>query len=397
MTDSSIISTTSTRAPPFSALNTTAGSVLHILSRALVGLGFGAATPVALYAGAVSVTFLPLMIVGWFSPLSMTVRSSTLQMPFFYDANNIFMYVVSFPCLLIMTVTDDQMLSRALSTVWVDGTVTISEAYGMALTERWRRLFRITNLAAQALGLAVGGVVACFIFIGSTTETVGSWVAYDKHLQPAGYIFLYCAILFSAVATIFVSRSIAVAVLLRDIVAHAELHNPDKAGGLQPIGRLGLRNQYALTLLGLNIVLAILVTYFFVPKSNHMIELLAIATIAYLVVGPLVFVAPLLPFRGGMIRSKAQLMNGVAVRLRVELDNVRSRFQSGAITEEDEQMIERLRKIGAVIDDLPVWPFDAGTLRKFFTAYVIPIAGSLSVPVAKAILPDLHGTIPALD
>ena len=58
-----------------------------------------------------------------------------------------------------------------------------------------------------------------------------------------------------------------------------------------------------------------------------------------------------------------------------------------AITAEDEQVIERLRKIGAVVDELPVWPFDAGTLRKFFAAYVIPVMGSLfSLPVAKAII-----------
>ena len=83
------------------------------------------------------------------------------------------------------------------------------------------------------------------------------------------------------------------------------------------------------------------------------------------------------------MRNKAQLMSGVALRMRAVLDNVQSRFESGAVTEEDEQMIERLRKIGAVIDDLPVWPFDAGTLRRFFTAYVIPVVGSFGVSLAK--------------
>ena len=39
----------------------------------------------------------------------------------------------------------------------------------------------------------------------------------------------------------------------------------------------------------------------------------------------------------------------------------------------------------AAIDELPVWPFDPGTLRKFMTAYVIPIV-SAGYPVAKTIL-----------
>jgi hypothetical protein len=56
-----------------------------------------------------------------------------------------------------------------------------------------------------------------------------------------------------------------------------------------------------------------------------------------------------------------------------------------AVTKEDEELIERLRKMCAAIDELPVWPFDPGTLRKFMTAYVIPIV-SAGYPVAKTIL-----------
>jgi hypothetical protein len=32
----------------------------------------------------------------------------------------------------------------------------------------------------------------------------------------------------------------------------------------------------------------------------------------------------------------------------------------------------------AVVDELPVWPIDAGTLRTFLTAYVLPIAGAVA-------------------
>lgn len=402
MIDSSIISATPARSPPSSAmtLDTTAGSVLHILPKVLDRLGFGIFTPVALYAGAVFFTFLPLVIFAWFSPLSMTIRSATLKMPFFYDASTIFLFVVSFPCLLILTVTDQKLLSRSLNRVMADGIVTISEANGMALAERWGRLFQITNLAAQALGLTVGGIVVCVLFKEATTETVWSWTALDKHMLPVGYIFLYCNFLFTAVITVYVVRSIAVAVLLRDIVAHAELHilplYPDKAGGLQPIGRFGLRNQYALTLLGLNIVLGGFVAYHFLDQGNGVIWFVAAAAIAYVTVGPLVFMAPLLPFRDGMMSSKAQLMRGVALRMRAKLDDLCSRFPSGAITAEDDELLERLCKIGAVIDDMPVWPFDAFTLRKFFTAYVIPIISSLSLPLGKALLHHSPIAIPFL-
>lgn len=48
-----------------------------------------------------------------------------------------------------------------------------------------------------------------------------------------------------------------------------------------------------------------------------------------------------------------------------------------------------LRKIGSVIDELPVWPFDAGILRRFLTAYVIPLVGAVIYPVASMILQNV--------
>jgi hypothetical protein len=369
-------------------LNTTAGSALHVIPRWLDSLGFGAFTPVVIYAGAVSLTFLPLIIGAGLSPLSMTIQSETLSLPFLYDVSTIFLYVVSFPCLLILTVTDHRVLSRALSRVQIDGILTISEVTGLALAERCYRRFRITNLVAQALGLAAGGITAYFVYRLNATATIKSWTESEGHLLAVGYIRLYCDFLFSFVAAVYVIRSIAVPILLWDIVAHAEFHmlplHPDKAGGLRPIGRLGLRNQYAITLVGLNIGLGWLVSYLLLP-DNAWKGFIVVAATAYLIFGPVVFVGPLLPFRDGMIRSKSQLMSGVALRMRLQLDDLRSRFQSGVITAEDEQMIERLRKIGAVIDDLPVWPFDTLTLRKFFTAYMIPIIG-FSVPAMVKLL-----------
>jgi hypothetical protein len=110
------------------------------------------------------------------------------------------------------------------------------------------------------------------------------------------------------------------------------------------------------------------------------------AVIAYLVLGPLVFVAPLLAFRGGMLRTKSELMREVANRLRVELQRLRGQLQSGSISKEDEELIDRLRKIGALVDELPVWPFDATTVRKFLVAYVVPVLSGLVFPAIQIIL-----------
>ena len=121
-----------------------------------------------------------------------------------------------------------------------------------------------------------------------------------------------------------------------------------------------------------------------IPASLY--ALMIAGVIAYLILGPIVFVAPLLPFRSGMQANKAELRSEIVQRLRTESERLRKQLPSNAaVTKEDEELIERLRKMCAAIDELPVWPFDPGTLRKFMTAYVIPIV-SAGYPVAKTIL-----------
>ncbi len=48
-----------------------------------------------------------------------------------------------------------------------------------------------------------------------------------------------------------------------------------------------------------------------------------------------------------------------------------------------------------MIEELPVWPFDAGTLRKFLTAYAIPIVSSVGIPAAKAVIGLAKAYLPA--
>jgi hypothetical protein len=185
-------------------------------------------------------------------------------------------------------------------------------------------------------------------------------------------------------------RSFATSLFLKELVAHAEIRmlpfHPDNSAGLRPVGHLGLRNQYALTVCGFNLLLLILVSMRYLTVPSSLYGLMAAAALAYVIVGPLVFLGPLLPFRGAMLRTKTDLMSEVAHRLRIELQRLRRELASGEITKEDEELIDRLRKFGAVINELPVWPFDAGTLRKFLTAYVIPVVSAIGFSLLKALL-----------
>ena len=397
MSDSASGSGASAASPEPDALqmlevDSTAGSGLHKLYGSL-----GRNWPVPkLYAVVVAVTFVPLLIAAFTGPPPLFVQSlPTLKLPFFQDWNVLFDFLVSFPCIVIFAATDQHVLAHSLKSVQLDGTLTVSAADATLLSARWRRRFRITNIGGQAIAVAVGALLAWINYGVYVPEKIGYWIARNGHLVPAGYVFLYCIFLLFAVITFYICRSIAVALLLRDIVAHARLRplplHPDKSGGLRPIGRLGLRNQYVLMLIGVNIVLFITVSIVYLTPQGSQLPaslyaLIIAAVVAYLILGPVVFVVPLLPFRAGMLKAKTELMAEVAQRLRVELQRMLSQLKAGTITQEDEELIDRLRKVDAVIEELPVWPFDAATLRKFFVAYGIPILTSAGYPLIKSLL-----------
>jgi hypothetical protein len=89
-------------------LDTTASSALHLLPGLLGRLGLGGFARAGLYVAAVVLTYLPLLIGAWLSPVSMTVTQGTHRLPFLHDASAMFTFLVSFPCILMLTVTDQR-------------------------------------------------------------------------------------------------------------------------------------------------------------------------------------------------------------------------------------------------------------------------------------------------
>jgi hypothetical protein len=366
--------------------DTTASSILHHLFSYLPGSDLGSPSALCtLYVIVVTLTLLPLLIGASLGTNSIINPNDHghFHLPFLYDFSNLFAFLVSFPCLIILTVTDQHVLTRSLKIVQVEGTITISENDKLELRTLWNKRFRIANLIGQASGIIVGTLVTYINYYIYRDPNYRHWMINDAGaLLGVGYINLYCFFLFYAFIPLYVSRNITISLLLWDITARAQVHllplHPDKCGGLRPVGRLGLRNQYALTLFGLNLALLWWVTFQYLigpadKVSAAQVGLITGAVIAYMILGPIVFMAPLLPFRRSMQVHKGELLSEVILRLRAELDRLRERFPSGAISKDDEELIERLSKICGVIDEVPVWPFDPSTLRKFLTAYVIPI------------------------
>jgi hypothetical protein len=360
--------------------DTTSGSLLHALIHGLTRRPGAVPSVLKIFIVAVAMTWLPLFVAACLSPLPIARRTPQLHLPFLYDWNVAFMFLVSFPVFLALTARDQNVLLTSLARVLDDGVLVVAESHAASVCALWKTRFRRINLAAQALGIITGLVVSVTNYFVYRAPHVGFWISSNGKLLPVGYVFLWCIGLFYTLIPIYVLRTVAISYFLRAIVEHAEINmlpfHPDQAGGLRPGGEIGLRNQYGLTVAGINVVLLIFTSLLYLAVPRSLDGLMIAAGIAYLVLGPIVFVGPLLPFRDGMMSTKMKLMSEVAQRLRVELHRLHGQLLNGQITRDDEELIDRLRKLGSVIDQLPVWPFDFSTLRKFVSAYIAPLLGA---------------------
>ena len=390
------------------SVDTTAGSPLHAWARATgVDRSF-----FKTYLVSVALTYVPLAIAAYVGSGPRLHPSLAVKLPFFADWNVLFMFLVSFPFMVRLLVSDQGTLSDALKRVQRDGVLLIDPGDASRLVDRWRPRWFLINVLGYVIGIA-GGIVISYVVLNAYAGT-GYWTHLQSTLMLPGYIYIECLVVFWALIPIYVFRNIGITLFLRDTVASARLGmlplHPDRCGGLRPIGRLGLRCQTVLMLLGLNLVAFTIVTAVYLGGNesvtaaslrqdapatavslepnedvSHLIEA---AAVGYVLIGPLVFIGPLMPFRNGMRRTKAELMGEVSGRLRIELHRLRKELPSGIITKDDEEFVERLRKIGAVVDELPVWPFDAVTLKSYVTTYAFPIIAGI-YPMMKFVVSDL--------
>jgi hypothetical protein len=382
-------------APPADliSIDTTRNSILHRLMRRRGG---ELRAPSVAYLGAAAATYGLLIVIAAATYLLANGDMPSHRLPLHRDWNIMFMFLVSFPTLVTLTITDDAVLRSALQRIQRDGILMLpNTGAARQVTAAWEQRFARINVLALVAGIAMGLSVVRINYVAYTPPSLGFWIADRGRLLPVGYVFFFCIFLFYVVVPIILARSAAISLLLRDIVSQARLSllpaHPDRCGGLRPIGRVGLRNQYALSVCGINVVLLYAVSYAYLDMGSNLRSLVVAAIVAYVAMGPLVFLGPLLSFRQGMLATKIELLSEVAQRLRIELRRLRQQLPEGQITKADEELVERLRKIGAVIEELPVWPFDASTLKKFVSAYVIPLVGAVGYVIFDKVVGVLIG------
>jgi len=363
----------------FEDLDTTKNSILYRIfhgtrrSREPLSLSVG----ITIYFSLLMVTLLPLSLTAYFDLQTLSAPSQNLKLPFLSDWNVFFMFIVSLPWLAIYSVTDHFTLTSGVIKIVRGKILLISAVEAKALIKSWNARFTNRNLAGQVLGVVIGLLVACANYAVYSDPRVGYWILKDTQWSLTGWVYLYCIFLFYWIVTVYLLRIFMMSTFLRDAVERAQIRvvpfHPDRCGGLRPVGTFGLRHQYLLSVLGINLLILVFVYPLYLTINPKLSALILVAAIAFIVFGPAVLFNALLPFHRGMMRYKAKLSEDVAHELQHELDNIRDKLKLGPVLKEDEESFERLRKIANVVEDLPDWPFDKRMLGKLLTAYLGPV------------------------
>ena len=379
----------------FDKLDTTKYSVIHKLYNPLIGKYnncFISYTLITLIV--IMVTFEPLLITAYLELPTFTKETASLKLPFLWDFNMLFMLLISFPMLIYFAVSDQPVLINAIKNVTRDNIISISIENAQNLVRKWENRFKNFNILSRVCGIMFGGLAVYLNYIMWSSPNVGFWAYNGTRFYTTGLVYLYCVFSFYYIISVYIIRIGSITLFLQDIVKCADVRlNPlhlDRCGGLSPVGKIGLRHQYPLAVIGVNLVIFYFWDLHYLGHSAIINVVLIILVVAYFIVGPLIFFLPLIPFHEPMINFKSKLAKEFSMILQGKLDRIRMDISDKAILKEAGDIIIMLKEIIIPFRNLPVWPFDTETRSKFFMSYLPPAVSLIFTTFKDRIIALLH-------
>ena len=214
-----------------------------------------------------------------------------------------------------------------------------------------------------------------------------SWISKDPIIAlvraPVIFVVFYALVLI-VWDLVFIIKAINAA--FRDEEIQIEAMDPDGAGGLGFIGRFSLKILYLTAALGLLLFVRII---FSLPGSadlsvslilhdrRNFVFLVGVA--AYLIAAPIIFFLPLRTAHAAMVRYRNGLLSKISSRFSFLLAEVRATtWENEARTEElltQIRQVEEMRE--SIKKQVPVWPYNAVSFRKFLGVLFTPLLAAL--------------------
>jgi len=322
------------------------------------------------------------MILGWATLPSLWRRPGyDVTFGFLEDWAQVFLFVITGPVAACLLIAEEHTISARLRLLLESHVLTLDHDSFSTLANKTIARYRVFNILGGVAGLAAAAAIVCSLLKGVPPSQDRGWQTSDSHVAFSGWVWLLwqCPLVCVVLAT-YVSRAVATTLLLRDVVVHSpggpriEPFHQDNAGGLASIGWLGLRNQYLLALVGLNILIGWIQAKHY-QIGDEVVPFFVAYLLCYLIAGPLVFVLPLLPFRAAMITEKRKQQARIGTALSEMYKQIMSRLPDGQFSKQEEEALQRLQRLKKIVGHIPVWPFDVVTRKRFTVAYVIPVLG----------------------
>ena len=101
------------------------------------------------------------------------------------------------------------------------------------------------------------------------------------------------------------------------------------------------------------------------------------------------FFGPLLAAHSGMKRAKEEFLHKIARQFRTEYSGIyNSLAEDTEAFKKKSEKIQHLRTLYTMTDELPVWPFDVKTFRRYLLTVPTPLIGTL-IGIARKLLMTL--------
>ena len=261
--------------------------------------------------------------------------------------------------------------------------------------------------ALLAIVVTVALIIQGFNNIWERTPRIGRdiWLFYMIAIPAIWLVwFLITSIAARYIATItglfrvFTSRS-------GEIVRLRPWH-PDRCGGLSALHEFATRMTWFIAVIGLLLILLAYVSIVSRAEGDPGISeivsdpVLLVSLIVYAVLSPLAFLLTLWPAHRAMERAKRDRLDllseefdkayiGARSALNAEGES-RDAPPSGDLLSVD--LVNRIKSLQDLYDltrAFPVWPFDIASIRRFFTAFLAPVASFMIFLGAEFLLAKL--------
>lgn len=207
-----------------------------------------------------------------------------------------------------------------------------------------------------------------------------SWITIDPTIAyvraPVIFVVFY-ALVIIIYDLYFIIRALNIA--LKDETFHIEPFHPDRAGGIGFIGRFSANLGYLIGALGILLFSRMFGSFTELVPSDPRNYVFLLGIVAYLVAAPLVFFMPLRTAHLSMIGYRNVLLGGISDRFSALMAEIRAAsWKDEKRTEGRLKQIEQLDKVReSITKQVPIWPFNTDSLRKFFGISLAPLVAAI--------------------